>query len=128
MKILTTFGEILRKGDWSKFCDDKGYSEYMLKEGLAESSEVSTIRVLRYAPGRVQLRSRRVFTQSAWALFNPLTDISQVKLPYHDFCLLSACFQVRYCCNGCWALAEETIEAVLPPQLRWEMATKNPFC
>lgn len=36
MKITTTFGEIIDKGNWDAFCDINGINQYCIKEGLAD--------------------------------------------------------------------------------------------
>ena len=39
MKISITAGEILDRGDWGKFCEDKGINPYAMNEGLVGSDE-----------------------------------------------------------------------------------------
>jgi len=39
MQIFLTFGEILQKYNWEKFCEMRGLNPYMIKEGLANSSD-----------------------------------------------------------------------------------------
>ncbi|MBU2249411.1 MAG: hypothetical protein KKD77_21865 [Gammaproteobacteria bacterium] len=39
MKTITTFGEILDSCNWEKFCEIKGYSVYIINEGLVCSED-----------------------------------------------------------------------------------------
>jgi len=43
MKIVVTFAEILNKGKWDEFCEDKGINPWCLNEGLATRDEEVTL-------------------------------------------------------------------------------------
>ncbi len=43
MKIIVTYGEVLDRYVWDKFCDMKGISEWCLKEGLADREDTAEL-------------------------------------------------------------------------------------
>ena len=49
MKIVITMSEILNHGDWSTFCQLRGYDEYILREGLASGDDEEEL-----TPGEVR--------------------------------------------------------------------------
>ena len=39
MKIVVTYREIIDKGCWDEFCDDRGLNPWFINEGLGSSDE-----------------------------------------------------------------------------------------